>query len=479
MGSSSIKYDAVVVGAGPNGLAAAITIARRGFSVLLIEGNEKIGGGSRSAEHTLPGFIHDTCSAIHPLAAASPFFRSLPEETFKINWVHSPAPLAHPLDDGTAVVLERSVEDTAEYLGKDKGPYIRLMRPLVKNIEAILEDVLGPLRLPPKHIFSTVKFGLNALRTARSLAESAFSGEQAKALFAGMAAHSFLPLEKPVSAAFGLVLGMLGHSVGWPLVKGGSQAIPDALAEVFVGYGGEIMTDWMVMSIEELPAAQVYLFNVTPRQLLDLAGHKLPSAYRRKLTAYRYGPGVFKVDWALSESPPWKASQCERAATVHIGGGLDMISAAEKAAWEGNIPENPFVLFVQQSQFDPTRTPGDTHTAWGYCHVPHGSTVEMTEKIENQIEKYAPGFKDTIMERSVRSTVEMEQYNPNFIGGDINGGVQDFWQLFTRPTARLVPYSTPAKDIYICSSSTPPGGGVHGMCGYLAALAALKRRLKG
>jgi phytoene dehydrogenase-like protein len=477
MGNLSTSYDAVVVGAGPNGLAAAITIARSDQSVLLIEGNDEIGGGSRSAQHTLPRFVHDSCSAIHPLAAASPFFRSLPEEHFKLEWIHSPAPLAHPLEGGGAVILERSIEATAAHLGEDQKAYIQLMVPLVKNLEGILEDVLGPLAFP-RHIFGTIRFGLKALKSARSLAENIFSEEKARALFAGMAAHSIMPLEKPVSAAFGLVLGMLAHEVGWPLAKGGSQSIVNALADVLTDLGGVIVTGWMVQCIEELPNAKVYLFDVTPRQLLDLAGHRLPSGYRKRLARYRYGPGVFKIDWALTEPAPWTAEGCNRAATLHLGGGLEEISAAEKAVWEGKIPENPFVLFAQQSQFDPTRAPEGKHTAWGYCHVPHDSPADMTEQIEAQVERYAPGFKDCVLARHTRSAQEMEQYNPNFVGGDINGGVQDIGQLFTRPASSLLPYATPAKDIFLCSSSTPPGGGVHGICGCLAAKAAIKSRLR-
>jgi phytoene dehydrogenase-like protein len=478
MGKTTISYDAVIVGAGPNGLAAAITIARSGYSVLLIEGKNNIGGGVRSSEHTLPGFIHDSCSAIHPLAVASPFFRSLPKDKFKVEYVHSPSPLAHPLDDGTAIMLERTVEETAYFLEKDRRAYYKLMAPLAKNFKAILDDILGPLPLPPRHFLSTARFGVNAMRSARSLAEGKFSGDKAKALFAGISAHSFLPLEKLTSAAFGLVLGMLGHSVGWPLIRGGSQKLSDSLVKILIGYGGKVFTDWMVQSIEELPKARVYLFNITPKQLLDLAGHRLPSAYRKKLARYRYGPGVFKIDWALSEPPPWKAADCKRAATLHLGGMLNEISLAEKSISDGKIPEKPFVLFAQQSLFDSSRAPENMHTAWAYCHVPNGSSIDMIEKIEAQVERFAPGFKDVILQRSSKGAVEMEVYNPNYVGGDINGGVQDIRQLFTRPTARLIPYSTPAKDIYICSSSTPPGGGVHGMCGYLAAKAAIKHRLK-
>jgi phytoene dehydrogenase-like protein len=467
-------YDAVVVGAGPNGLAAAITLAQAGLSVLVLEVAETVGGGARSAELTLPSFIHDVCSAVHPLGAGSPFFRMLPLAEYGLEWIQPAAPLAHPFDDGTAAVLERSVEATGKTLGRDAVAYRKLMAPLVAGWDKLAVDLLGPLRLPPRHPLALARFGWHAIPSARHLAERLFEGERARALFAGMAAHSMLPLDQPPTAAFGLVIGILGHAVGWPLPRGGSQRIGDALACYLRSLGGEVVTGVRVESLDELPLARAVLCDVTPRQLLHIAGHHLPSGYRRKLAGYRYGPGVFKVDWALDGPIPWQAAECTRAGTLHLGGTLEEMAAAERLVWQGAHPEKPYVLVVQPSLFDATRAPEGKHTAWAYCHVPHTSTFDMTERIEAQIERFAPGFRDLILARSVKSAVEMEQYNPNYIGGDINGGVQDLGQLFTRPVFRLVPYSTPVKGLYICSSSTPPGGGVHGMCGYFAARAALR-----
>ena len=467
-------YDAIVVGSGPNGLAAAITLARAGLSVLVLEAKPTIGGGMRTAELTSPGFAHDICSAVHPLGVSSPFFRELALEEHGLEWIHPPAPLVHPLDQGRAVVLERSVERTGEGLGSDAAAYRRLMAPLAADWDRLAQDMLGPLRLPPRHPFVLARFGLRAIGSARGLAERLFDGERARALFAGMAGHSMLPLEGLPSAAFGLVLGITGHAVGWPIPRGGSQRIADALARYLHSLGGEIVANTLVKSIEDLPSASAILCDVTPRQLLSLAGHRLPARYRRRLENYRYGPGVFKLDMALDGPIPWQAESCTRAATVHVGGTLEEISAAERTAWDGRHPDRPFVLLAQPSLFDPTRSPKGKHTVWAYCHVPHGSDVDMTEQIEAQIERFAPGFRDRILARSVMSAVEMERYNPNYVGGDINGGVQDLAQLFTRPSLRRVPYSTPLKGLYLCSSSTPPGGGVHGMCGYFAARAALR-----
>ncbi len=451
--SSRHSYDAIVVGAGPNGLAAAITLARAGRSVLVLESKDTIGGGSRSMELTLPGFVHDVCSAIHPLGIGSPFFRSLPLEEYGLQWIHPSAPLAHPLDDGTAVLLERSIEATSARLGR---------------------DVLGPLRLQSmRHPLVVSRFGLEAILPAEKLAQILFKEERARALFAGMSAHSILPLERSPSAAFGLILGVLGHVVGWPMPLGGSQKIVDALASYLRSLGGEIVTGVEVKSIDALPSARAVLFDVSPRQLLRIAGERLPGRYQRKLQRYRYGPGVFKIDFALDGPAPWKAVECTRAGTVHLGGTLAEIAAAESAVWKGEHPEKPYVLVAQQSLFDPTRAPEGKHTLWTYCHLPNGSTFDMTGRIESQIERFAPGFRDRILARHVATPMDLEHYNANFVGGDINGGVEDLWQLFTRPTMRLVPYSTPAKGVYICSSSTPPGGGVHGMCGYFAAQAAL------
>lgn len=467
-------YDAIVVGAGPNGLAAAITLAREGRSVLVLEAKTTIGGGMRTAELTLPGFLHDICSAVHPLGVSSPFFRELSLEEHGLEWIYPPASLVHPLGHGRTVVLERSIERTGEGLGRDAAAYRRLMAPLVADWDRLAQDMLGPVSIPPRHPFVLARFGPRAICSARGLAERLFDGERARALFAGMAGHSMLPLERSPSAAFGLVLGITGHAVGWPIPRGGSQRIADALAGYLRSLGGEIVTDTFIKSIDDLPSTSVILCDVTPRQLLSMAGQRLPTRYRRRLEAYRYGPGVFKLDLALDGPIPWEAETCTRAATVHVGGTLEEISASERAVWRGEHPEKPFVLLAQQSLFDPTRAPERKHTAWAYCHVPHGSTVDMTDQIEAQIERFAPGLRDRILARSVMSAVEMERYNPNYVGGDINGGVQDLAQHFTRPSLRLVPYSTPVKGLYLCSSSTPPGGGVHGMCGYFAARAALR-----
>jgi phytoene dehydrogenase-like protein len=461
--------EAVVVGAGPNGLAAAITLARAGRAVLVLERADTIGGGARTADLTLPGFRHDVCAAVHPLAAGSPFFRALALDAHGLDLVHPPSPLAHPLDDGTAVLLERSVGATATGLGPDARAYRTLMEPLVDAATPLIDALLGP----PRHPIALARFGLSALRSAAGLARARFEGPRARALFAGLAAHSMLPLEQSPSAAFGLVLALLGHACGWPVARGGSQRIADALASLLRGLGGEIVTGRPVASLEELPPARCVLLDVTPRQLLALAGRRLPESYRRRLARYRYGPGSCKVDWALDGPIPWRAGACRRAATVHVGGTLEEIAAAEAAATRGEHPERPFVLLAQPSLFDPTRAPAGKHTVWGYCHVPNGSAVDMAERIERQVERFAPGFRDRILARHVMTATDLERYNPNYVGGDINGGLQDLWQLFARPVARLVPYATPVRGLYLCSASTPPGGGVHGMCGARAARAAL------
>ncbi len=468
-------YDAVVVGAGPNGLAAGITLARAGCKVLVLEAKETIGGGARTAELTLPGYWHDVCSAIHPLGLASPFFRGLPLERLGVEWIEPPAALAHPQEDGQVALICRQVEATADGLGEDGRAYRRLMAPLVANWEKIMEDTLGPLPFPPRHPLALAGFGLQAIRPAAGLARGVFHTPHARALFAGMAAHSMIPLEQPATAAFGLVLGILAHAVGWPVPRGGSQTIVNAMARCLGELGGEIQTNCPVLSLADLPPARLLFFDVTPRQFLAIAGERLPEGYRRALQAYRYGPGVFKVDWALDGPAPWRAEACAQAGTVHLGGTLEEIAAAERAVWRGEHPERPFVLFAQQSLFDPTRAPAGRQTAWAYCHVPNGSQQDMTGAIEEQVERFAPGFRRRILASHSRSASAMQLYNPNYIGGDINGGVQDWRQLFTRPVARWVPYSTPARDIFLCSSSTPPGGGVHGMCGYHAARAALKQ----
>jgi phytoene dehydrogenase-like protein len=428
----------------------------------------------RSKELTLPGYVHDVCSAIHPLGLGSPFFRSLPLERYGLEWIHPPAPLAHPLADGTAMLLERSVAATGETLGGDAQAYRDLMAPLSDTWEKIAAAFLGPLRLQSfRHPFALARFAPAALLPAHVLADLCFRGVRARALFAGIAAHSMLPLEQSPSAAFGLVLAIVGHVVGWPLPRGGSQRIADALVAYLHALGGEIITSVEVKSIDELPAARVVLCDITPRQLVRIAGRHLPSSYQRRLSHYRYGPGVFKLDYALDGPIPWKAKECLRAGTVHLGGTLPEIAASEHQVAQGIPPEKPYVLLTQQSLFDSTRAPQGKQTLWAYCHVPNGSTFDMTERVEAQIERFAPGFRDRILARHTMTPAALQLYNANYIGGDINGGLQDLTQLFTRPTISLVPYSTPAKHIYICSSSTPPGGGVHGMCGYFAAQAAL------
>lgn len=468
------EYDAIVVGSGPNGLAAAIEMARAGCSVLVVEAKPTVGGGARTMEITLPGYLHDICSAIHPLGVGSPFFKTLPLEEFGLKWIQPELPLAHPFDDGSATRLEISLERTSQIFGVDGDAYCKLMKPFVENWDELAHDILGPLPIPPRNPILMARFGWYALRSTKMLVDRLFTRPQTKAIFAGIAAHAFLPLNHPATASFGMVLGMLAHRFGWPIPEGGSQKIIDSMVLYLESMGGKVMTDFDVQNVDELPSSKVVLFDVTPRQLLKIAGHKFTSRYNKALERYRYGPGVFKMDWALSDPVPWKAEECHHAGTVHLGGPIEAIMAAEQSAWDGKIPETPFVLYTQQSLFDKTRAPEGKHTGWAYCHVPSGSTVDMTEAIENQIERFAPGFKDCIIKRTTMHSEQVERYNANYIGGDINGGIQDLRQLFTRPMLRRVPYSTPAKNIFLCSSSTPPGGGVHGMCGYHAAKAALQ-----
>ncbi len=468
----AIEYDAIVIGTGPNGFGAAITLARAGWSVCMYEAKEKVGGGMRTYELTLPGFKHDICSAIHPMAYSSPFFSDLPLTEHGLEWIQPEAPLAHPFDDGSSIVLDRAIQSTALSLGEDCRAYERLMRPYVENWEKIASGILGPLRLP-RYPLALSYFGMKAILPAAILAKFTFKNDRTRAFFAGLAAHSLLPMEKLISASFGLVLGAVGHRIGWPLPRGGSQSIADALASYFTSLGGKIILDRPVKSIDELPKARAYLFDVSPEQLIDIAGSRFPEGYKKRLGKYRYGPGVFKIDWALSEPIPWKSKDCLKAGTIHLGGSLEEIALSERKLYTNEIAEKPFVLLAQQSLFDDTRAPEGKHTGWGYCHVPNSSTLDATSHIENQIERFAPGFKDTVLERHTMSTNDFQAYNANYIGGDINGGVQDIFQLFTRPIARIRPYTTPVKNVYLCSASTPPGGGVHGMCGYHAARAVL------
>jgi phytoene dehydrogenase-like protein len=467
------NVDAVVVGSGPNGLAAAIVLAQAGLAVRVLEAADTVGGGARSAELTLPGFVHDVCSAIHPLGVASPFFRTLPLAEHGVEWIEPPAALAHPFDDGTAALLERSPDAAAPGLGEDEGRWRRLFASLTGDAEPLLEDLLGPLHLPA-HPLALARFSALAAAPATLLARLSFRGAKARGLFAGLSAHSMLRLDRPPSAAFGLTLGLLAHAVGWPLPRGGSQRLPDALASHLRSLGGEIETGRRVASLGELGETRPVLLDVTPRGLLALAGDRLPTRYRRRLERYRYGPGVFKLDWALDGPIPWQADECARSATVHLGATLEEIAESEAAPGRGAIVERPYVLLAQQSLFDPTRAPAGQHTAWAYSHVPNGSTVDLTERIEAQVERFAPGFRERILARSALGPAGIERHNENYVGGDINGGAATLSQLFTRPVARVSPYTTPLPGVFLCSSSTPPGGGVHGMCGFHAAQAALR-----
>jgi phytoene dehydrogenase-like protein len=467
-----MDYDAVVVGAGPNGLAAAITLQREGLSVLLLEAANTVGGGARTAELTAPRFYHDVCSAIHPLAAASPFFTTLPLSDHGLEFIYPPASAAHPFDDGTAALLTRSLGNTAQQLGDDAAAYRHLVDPVVRDWPEIGEHVLGPLRMF-YHPWKMARFGLQALRSAKAISKK-FRTEKARGFWSGMAAHSIMPLNHTATAAIGLVLLATGHLRGWPIPKGGSQQISNALASYFSSLGGRIETGVRVQSLDQLPSARVVLFDVTPKQLLEIAGHKFTSLYKWQLKRYRYGPGVFKIDWALDGPIRFRATACEEAGTIHIGGTFAEIAASERDAWAGRHSERPFVLLAQPSRFDRTRAPEGKHTAWAYCHVPNGSNVDMTAAIEAQVERFAPGFRDLIIARHTMNTAELEAYNANYIGGDINGGAFRLDQIFTRPALRRSPYRTSVGNIYICSSSTPPGGGVHGMCGYHAAKRALR-----
>lgn len=466
------KYDAVIIGSGPNALAAGIRLARENLSVLIVEAKETPGGGARSAELTLPGFVHDICSAIHPLAAGSPFFQTLPLAEYGLEFVEPPASLAHPLDDGTAVLLKKSIADTSANLGEDAENYRKLVEPFVENWDALAPDILAPLRVPA-HPFLTARFGLKAFRSARAFNEKYFAGARARAVFGGCAAHSMIPLEDLPSAAIGFVLTLAAHAVGWVFPRGGTQKLTDALAGYFLALGGEIKTNCPVENVDELPSARAILFDVTPRQILQIAGRRLPAGYKKRLENYRYGAGAFKMDFALSEPIPWTAKDCALAGTVHLGGDFDEIAESERRHANGRASEKPFVLLAQNSLFDDARAPAGKHTAWAYCHVPNGAAVDMSEQIENQIERFAPGFRDCVLAKSVIPPADLEKYNANYVGGHVNGGANILSQLFTRPVASFNPYKIPAEGFYICSASTPPGAGVHGMCGFHAARAVL------
>lgn len=471
--SAAPRYDAVVVGSGPNGLSAAITLAENGLKVLILEASNEPGGGVRSGEITLPGFVHDVCSAVYPLAVGSPFFRRLPLSEYGLRWIDPPAPLAHPIDDGSAVMLERSVEVTASGLGEDGTAYRRLFSKLVENWKPLAEEILAPPHLP-RHPLLLAEFGLLGLRSARSLADARFTGVRARALFAGLAGHSFLALESPGSAAFALVLGLFGHAVGWPIVQGGSQRLTDALLAHFRHLGGEIRLGRLVRSVADLPSSRAALFDLAPRHFNALVGQS-SGRIRRRFSSFRHGPGVFKADWALDGPIPWKASECARAATVHIGGDFDSIARGEAAVLRGLNSDQPFLLVVQPTLFDRSRVPGEGETAWSYCHVPNGFNGDRLEAIEKQIERFAPGFRDRVLARRTLNPAQLEARNQNYVGGDISGGANDLRQLFTRPAAQWSPYATGIEGFYLCSASTPPGGGVHGMCGHYAARAALLR----
>lgn len=460
--------DAVIVGAGPNGLAAGIMLARAGKKVLILEANDTVGGGCRSRELTLPGFTHDMCSSIHSFVPSSPFFRQVPLKDFGAEWIAPPVALAHPFDDGSAAMVMQSLEETAAALGPDRDAYLRLMSPLVQNAEQLIPSILSPIQFP-RHPLALIAFGLKAMRSVKHLS-SRFSTPSAKALIAGIGAHGVQPLDGAFTAATTLALTLAAHVGGWLVAKGGSQRVSDALAKYFMSLGGEIRTGTRVRSMDDIPTGKI-LFDLTPRQILAIAGDALPASYRQRLDRFRFGPGVFKVDWALDSAIPWTADVCRKAGTVHVGGSFDEISSAERDVHDGKHPDRPFVIVTQPSICDPSRAPTGKHTAWGYCHVPSGSREEMTARIEDQIERFAPGFRKIILARHATDTASLERGNENYVGGDIGGGAMDAWQIFARPVLSACPYKTPHPRLFICSSSTPPGGGIHGMCGVNAAKA--------
>lgn len=473
--TSSPSPEAIVIGSGPNGLAAAIELARNDVEVLVVEAADEIGGGTRSGELTLPGFVHDVCSAVHPMGILSPFYRQLPLDEYGLEWIKPPASVAHPLDDRDAVMLYRSLDRTADALGEDRRNWIRLIEPLMHDVHGLLEDAMGPLGIP-KHPIQMARFGLRGAFSANRLARLLFRETEARALLAGCAGHSVLPLTQPLTAALGVLFALTAHVEDWPVARGGSQAIARALGGYLESLGGRIETGHRVERLDALPPAPIVIFDTSPEQLSTIAGDALPEGYRRRLGRYRYGPGAFKVDWALDGPIPWSDPRCLEASTVHVGGTLEEICASEREMYAGRHSDRPYLILCQQSQFDDTRAPAGQHTGYAYCHVPHGSTVDRTDAIEAQIERFAPGFRDRILARHTMNPVEFEQHNPNYKGGAITGGVADALQLFNRPVTRLDPYSTPNPRLFICSAATPPGGGVHGLGGYHAARSALRRR---
>ncbi len=469
-----MKYDAVIIGSGPNGLAAGIRLVQAGLSVKIFEKADTIGGGTRTLELTQPDFYHDICSAIHPMAKASPFLNSLPLADYGLKWIHPEVPVAHPLDHEPAGALFRSLDKTVEHLGEDGNTYRKWITPFIDSWDDLLTDILAPFSPIPNNPILMARFGLKALRSAHGFAKR-YQTQKARAIFAGIAAHGIMPFDKTATAAIGLVLGSAAHTVGWPYPKGGSHAITKAMAAYFESLGGEIETGTEITSFDELPKSSAVLFNNTPKQILEIAGKKLLPDYVKKLHNYDYGQGVFKLDFALSGPIPWKDELCRKAGTVHVGGTLEEIAASEKQSANGKHPEKPYVLVAQQSLGDESRAPSGNHTGWAYSHVPNGSTEDMTEPIIRQIERFAPGFRDCIIDTHKMNSMAMQTYNPNYIGGDINGGRADITQLFTRPAGLFDPYHIPKTNMYIASSSTPPGGGVHGMCGFHAAESALRR----
>jgi phytoene dehydrogenase-like protein len=468
----SYEYDAVVVGAGPNGLAAAIRIAQQGFSTLVLEQNTNIGGACRTEQITLPGFWHDVGSAVHPLAVASPFFSSLPLEKHNLTWCHPPIPLAHPIDKTRVAVLYQSLEKTAIGLGSDAEHYNKLFQPLATDCRSLLTEILQPLIHLPRQPLRMARFGSLALLSVEQLVRKRFTEETTKALLAGTGAHSFLSLSSPASAAFALTLGMLGHAVGWPIPMGGASAITQALSQYLLSLGGEIQTGVSIKSFRQLPKTRAALYDITPRQLIQI--ESLPSGYQKKLERYQYGSGVFKIDYALDSGIPWIHEECQSAGTIHLGGTFEEVALAESQVASGRYPELPFLLVSQPSLFDSTRAPVGQQVLWVYTHVPFGSGRDLTEIVERQINRFAPGFTKRILARHVSSPAQLEKMNPNLVGGTITGGANHLWQMFARPTLSAVPYRTPKKGVYLCSSSTPPGGGVHGMCGFHAANAVLR-----